>query len=326
MMVDMSPNHHLVQPDRDTLCRLASEMSDRQIAALYGCASTTVARWRDLYEMPRSGGMVIPRPDRETFEPLALTMNDRQISRLYGCGSPVIAKWRDFYGIPRSPRQTGGNTVRWQTDRDYFDAIDTPEKAYILGFLIADGHVKESGYGVQVSVKESDGDLLRVIAEEIGCDAPLGVTVNHYDGSRMTRLSFYGKKLVSNLNALGVYHDKSKTAVYPAIPSDLERHLVRGLWDGDGYIRGRNFGLIGTPALLDGVGAAVERHTGCVLRRRLGGRDKRYHYLVGSGRATPVVRWMYSGATIVLARKLEAARTFCYGVLDPACVVSEPSS
>jgi LAGLIDADG-like domain len=326
MMVYMSPNRHLVQPDRETLERLASEMSNREIGRLYGCAGTTVARWRDQYGMPRSTGDVIPRPDRETFEPLALAMNNRQIGRMYGCASTVIAKWRDFYGLPRSPRQSGGNTTRWQTNRAYFDVIDTPEKAYILGFLIADGHVRKGGYGIQVSVKESDGDLLRAIAREIGCDAPLTTTVNHYDGSRMTRLSFYGKNLVARLNALGLYHDKSKTAVYPVISPELERHLVRGLWDGDGYIGGRGFGLMGTPALLDGVGAAIERHTGRVLRRKLGGRDRKYHYLTGSGRDTPAVRWMYSGATIVLPRKLEAARTFCYGVLDPAYIVSEPSS
>ena len=46
-----------------------------------------------------------------------------------------------------------------------------------------------------------------------------------------------GQTLVTDLNNLGVYHDKSKTATYPAIdPAGLEGHLVRGIWDGDGYI------------------------------------------------------------------------------------------
>ena len=89
---------------------------------------------------------------------------------------------------------------------------------------------------------------------------------NHYDGSGMLRLLLCGKKLIADLNALGVYHDKSRTAVYPSVLHELERHLVRSLWDGDGYIGRRQFELIGTPVLLDGVVHAVQRHTGCVGR------------------------------------------------------------
>ena len=236
---------------------------------------------------------------------LTSEMNDSQISRLYGCTSPVIAKWRDFYGIPRSPRQWGGNTIKWKTNRDYFATIDTPEKAYILGLLIAEGHANKTGYKVEVSLTESDAYLLRAVGDEMGCDAPLRPMTNR-DGSRMMRLNLCGKKLVSDLNNLGLFHDKSYTAVYPVVPSELVGHLVRGLWDGDGGIYKGQFELIGTPAVLDGVVAAAERHTGCSLRRRMSGRDSAYHYAYGTRRDTAVLHWMYSGATITLKRKQES--------------------
>jgi hypothetical protein len=232
-------------------------------------------------------------------------LTDQAIARMYGCHGGAVARWRDRYGIPRSPRQSGGNTIRWKTDRDYFAVIDSPEKAYILGFLIADGHIRKDGSKVQVSVKESDAALLEAIAAATGCDAPLGTTINHYDGSRMKRLNLCGMKLVSDLNALGVRHDKSKTAIWPAIPPELEGHLVRGLWDGDGHIGKGMFELIGTSALLDGVVSAAERHTGCSLRRKMSGRDSAYHYAYGTRRDTAVLHWIYSGATIALERKRE---------------------
>jgi Staphylococcus phage endonuclease len=247
------------------------------------------------------------RPDRETLVRLTSEMNDRQISRLFGCTSPVIARWRDLYGIPRSPRQSGGNTTKWKTNRDYFAEIDTPEKAYILGFVIADGHVREEGYKLEISVKESDSSVLEAIARELDCDAPLGSMTNHYDGSRMTRLYLCGKKLVSDLNALGVFHNKTTTATYPVIPHEFERDLVRGLWDGDGHVGQGMFDLIGTPAVLEGVVTAVQRHTGCLLRRNLRGRDGKYLYAYGTRRDAPVLRWMYSDASIALARKVRAA-------------------
>ena len=153
------------------------------------------------------------RPDRETVLRLTSEMNDRQISRLYGCTSPVVAKWRDFYGIPRSPRQSGGGTVKWNTDRKYFAQIDTPAKAYVLGFLIADGHVHKDGYKVQVSVKE---DWTPPCWKPLPAETRLRrarlrrSTVNRYDGSLMKRLLLCGKELVADLNRLGVFHDKRR--------------------------------------------------------------------------------------------------------------------
>jgi hypothetical protein len=231
-------------------------------------------------------------------------MSDRQLSFKLGCAMGTIARWRDRYGLPRSLAKSVGN-VKWTTNRDYFAQIDTPAKAYILGFLIADGHINKTGYKVEVSVKESDADLLSAIARELGSDAPLRPMTNSYDQSRMARLCLCGNKLISDLNNLGVYHDKSTTAVYPAIDPALEGHLVRGIWDGDGYIGKTQFELIGTPAILDGVVAAAERHTGCQLRRRMSGKDGRYHYAYGTRRDTAILHWMYSGATIALERKRE---------------------
>jgi hypothetical protein len=46
-----------------------------------------------------------------------------------------------------------------------------------------------------MSVRESDSDLLRAVASELGCDAHLGSMTSHYDGSRMAHLYLRGQKL-----------------------------------------------------------------------------------------------------------------------------------
>lgn len=245
------------------------------------------------------------RPDRETFIKLITEFSDNQLAKRLGCAAPTIALWRDRYGLPRSLAKSAGN-IKWQTDRTFFSVIDTPAKAYILGFIIADGHVNKDGYGVEIAVKESDAAIVRTIADQLGCDAPLGWMTNHYNGSYMRRIQLQGKQLVNDLNRLGVYHDKSVSATYPTILAELENHLVRGIWDGDGHIAKGMFELIGTSSLLDGVVAVAEKHTGCLLRRRLSGKDRRYHYAYGSRRDAPVLHWMYSNAGIALERKRQA--------------------
>lgn len=244
------------------------------------------------------------RPDRDTMLSLS-HLSDQDIARMYGCRGAAVARWRDRYGIPRSKAKSVGN-VKWQTNRDYFAQIDTPAKAYVLGFIVADGHIRKEGYKVEISVKESDAGLLDMIAAEAGCDAPLRPMINGYDGSRMARLRLCGQKLIGDLNALGLHHDKSVTATWPAVPDGLEGHLARGIWDGDGYIGKGQFELIGTSAVLDGIVAAAQRHTGCLLRRRMSGKDHSYHYAYGTRRDADVLRWMYSGAGISLARKQKA--------------------
>lgn len=245
----------------------------------------------------------------DEFRRLAPEMSNKQLAKFYGRSDMTVARWRERYGVPKSQARPFG-LIEWQTDREFFSRIDTPEKAYVLGFLIADGHIHKTGYKIQVSVKEADAALLEAIAREMGCDAPLTTTVNHYDGSRMRRLLLCGQQLVADLNRLGVYHDKSKSAAWPPIAPELEGHLVRGIWDGDGYIGKNQFELIGTSTLLDGVVAAAERNTGCVLRRRMSGKDRRYHYAYGTRRDTAILHWMYSGATISLARKQEKFGTY----------------
>ncbi len=237
------------------------------------------------------------RPDRETMLRLVATMNDGQIAQLLDCSRTAVGKWREFHDIPRSQ----ATVAKWNTNRNFFSQINTPDKAYVLGFVVADGHV--APYGVDISIKMDDADHLRRIADIVGCDAPLKSATNSYDGSKRARIKLSGRQLVHDLNALGVYHDKSHTATYPAIATDLERHFVRGLWDGDGHIGPTQFELIGTDSILTGVADAMERHTGCRLRRSMRGKNRAYHYLHGTRRDTEAITWMYADAAFALERK-----------------------
>jgi len=192
----------------------------------------------------------------------------------------------------------------------FFAQIDSPEKAYVLGFLIADGHIYKTGNRVELGVKESDSAVLEAITGAMGLSVPLRVALNSYDKSRFIRVTLGARRAVEDLAKYGLRNDKSKTAIYPSVPAELEGHLVRGIWDGDGSIQKYMFELTGTSALLDGVVDAAQRHTGCLLRRRMSGKDGRYHYAYGTRRDTAILHWMYSSATIALERKQEKFRAY----------------
>jgi hypothetical protein len=240
---------------------------------------------------------------------LSAEMNDTQMAKALGCSTPTIAFWRDRHGMPRSQANPGG--IRWKTNRDFFAVIDTPEKAYALGFVVADGCVHKNGRVVTIVVKESDAGILQLIAAATGCDAPLHRKVSKTGfgrGERQQRvLNLSGRKLVNDLATLGVHANKSLTATLPAVPSHLERHLIRGLWDGDGWVGERQFSLIGTMAVVTAAADAIERHTSC----RLGFCPSNgFPRIQGGRKAQPALEWMYSDAPISLERKAAAFRLY----------------
>ena len=58
-----------------------------------------------------------------------------KIGQLFGFSHKKVAKVLEELSIPR----TGVGRRKYQLDECYFDEIDTQNKAYILGFLCADG-------------------------------------------------------------------------------------------------------------------------------------------------------------------------------------------
>ena len=232
------------------------------------------------------------------------------VGKIFGVTAQTINYWRKHYGLPTPPPKPSLGNRKYDTNRNFFAQIDTPAKAYILGFVVADGSVHKSGKSVSIAIKESDAALLEAIAREFNYDGPIGRKVTRHGYGDVDRtlavLHLCGRKLVEDLGVLGVRANKSHNATFPVVLPHLEPHLVRGLFDGDGWIGDQQFSLVGTDEVVEGTMDAVMRHTGQCLRPY---RDaKGFLYAQGARRNRAVMDWMYREAPIVLARKAEAYR------------------
>lgn len=58
----------------------------------------------------------------------------------------------------------------YKVNENYFEKIDTPEKAYILGFFYADGYNNEEIGVLEFVQKEERIDILEQIKECLKCD------------------------------------------------------------------------------------------------------------------------------------------------------------
>ena len=127
-------------------------------------------------------------------------------------------------------RQHGYHT---NCDQNYFEQIDNPHKAYLLGFITADGAVVKDVLSIEVHDK--DIGVLEYAREQINPKA----TITKCKGRSTSKISFGAKKIGRDLAKYGVVQNKSK--IIKKVPIDLIPHqylkyYFRGLIDGDGCI------------------------------------------------------------------------------------------
>ena len=165
-------------------------------------------------------------------------MSATKIGERFKICHKLVNKILDKYGIERKY-----NGVRkWKLNEDYFDVIDNQNKAYILGFLYADGYNDLNKKTVRLQLRYDDKEILEKINKELGSNRPLKrvncsskIAKNGYISKDMYSLEVYGNKICNSLENKGMTQGKSLTLNFPNfLNQDLIRHFIRGYYDGDG--------------------------------------------------------------------------------------------
>lgn len=149
------------------------------------------------------------------------------LAKKYKVDVHTIYRILNKYNIKRQP---GYHT---NCDQNYFEQIDDPHKAYLLGFITADGAVVKDVLSIEVHDK--DIKVLEYAREQINPKA----TITKCKGRSTSKISFGAKKIGRDLAKYGVVQNKSK--IIKKVPTDLIprqylKYYFRGLIDGDGCI------------------------------------------------------------------------------------------
>lgn len=122
-----------------------------------------------------------------------------------------------------------GRKRKYSLNENYFDVIDTRNKAYILGFIYADGSVYNNYFSIIVNQK--DKSVLDFIKQELNYGGPL------YVREQYVRLHFSSKKIFNSLNHLGIVQNKTYvTKKLPKVSCEFFPNFLLGFFDGDGSI------------------------------------------------------------------------------------------
>lgn len=160
------------------------------------------------------------------------------IGKEFNVSHKTIAKVLDKQGIPR----TGISRRKYQIDEKYFDKIDNPNKAYILGFLYADGYNSLDKSTLSIALQEEDKYILEFMRKELNSEKPLEFLDysnkynNGYHYKNQYRLTIFNKHICETLNKIGMVQNKSLILTFPDIDESLYSHFIRGYFDGDGSV------------------------------------------------------------------------------------------
>lgn len=214
-----------------------------------------------------------------------------------------------------------GGEIRQQVgvDRpDFFDRIETPEQAYWLGFLSADGCIvatERHPEGDHLSVRLAARDKGHLVKLKAALGAHAGVLDGIANGfgkpTASASLNVGSRRLTDALIALGINPRKSATVEPWDGPEHLMPHYWRGLFDGDGSIAKKTEtqwtvflcgsepcvrGFTAWAHELTGTNATPYFRTGCW-----------YVSISGRFQVPKIVRAMYKDAAVSLDRKQERA-------------------
>ena len=122
-----------------------------------------------------------------------------------------------------------GRKRKYTLNENYFNDIDSKDKAYILGFIYADGSVYNNY--LNIGIHKRDVSVLNFIKKEMRYNGPL------YINGEYVKLTISSKKIVNSLKELGIIRNKTYVSKkLPQITTHLLPSFLLGFFDGDGSI------------------------------------------------------------------------------------------
>lgn len=195
-------------------------------------------------------------------------------------------------------------------NEDYFEIIDTANKAYIYGFLYADGSVY--GNTVAIGINTIDSYILEFIMRELNSENGINRDIRYstFGMKDISHISFTSEKMVKDLMKYGMVYQKSIYAEkIPELASDLVRHFIRGYFDGNGTVyidkksQKNKFGFYSTESLLLKIQKLLSEEINLSVNKIY---KKEGCYLLSYSKKKDIVafyNYIYDNAEIYLKRK-----------------------
>lgn len=202
----------------------------------------------------------------------------------------------------------------YQCNYDYFENIDSDEKAYWLGFLAADGcnYRRETNATILLNIHQKDLDHLIKFQASLNSNIPIKNLIQN-DGfsnnTPMSRFAINSMKMSKDLEKLGIVPRKSLILKPPIIDEKYYLPFILGYFDGDGSIcklkqyNNYEWSIQGTKEMLNWINSVLQLD--CKLKQRNPNSNLNNYYISigGTNKIYNILYKLYNSCNIHLERK-----------------------
>ena len=194
---------------------------------------------------------------------------------------------------------------------DFFDKIDCEEKAYFLGYIMADGNVSitNNQYCLKFHIAIQDKEIVDRFLQSINSSNK----ATFRDKTSSYYLSLTSIHMCKRLIELGVIPQKtSKECIQESISQNLIHHYLRGVFDGDGITcmgKSKRSGFVGSINIIKAILNELNEE----LTIFKAGKNKKVVYFLGGKKfSMKLYNYLYEDATIWLQRKRTRLEYICF--------------
>jgi len=175
-----------------------------------------------------------------------------KIEKITNFSIPTILKYLKLNNIYKK-----STNRKYLVNENYFDIIDTEDKAYFLGLLMADGQNLKDGFSI--ALEETDKYILEKFIHYINYGGVLYYKNRQAEKRKnMYILQIKSMILSKSLSNYNVIPNKTHFTCLPDISKEFYSHFIRGVFDGDGCIyidkeKTMHFSITGNVKLLEKI-------------------------------------------------------------------------
>lgn len=218
---------------------------------------------------------------------------------------------------------------KYTCNNKFFEDINSEEKAYWFGFIMADGCIitNHSKLRLQIKLSSKDKTHLEKFNESIEGNYPIQTYKNQGGFSNTdsfnSRITIRYHDMCHHLIDHGCVQNKSLILTFPNLQEDLVRHFIRGYFDGDGSIFINNYKNRGVQYTRPGINICgtkefleiMSKHLGypqCIYKEKRRTTNSYSYKLYGNKRIIPILEYLYKNSSVHLDRKYVIAENIVH--------------
>ena len=209
--------------------------SAEKMDILYGVSKTSILNHAKKigYNVRDSKNYKLSQEDKEEILRSYYYKTSGELAKEYNVSRGMITKlWYDN-------NLTGKEKSRkyYLNNPNYFENINTEEKAYFLGFIAADGCIydpKDSRQTIiRIGISKTDKEILEKFQKELGTNKPITEIVRN--NKEYSSLEISSQIIGDDLKELGLTPRKTYKKTWVELDNIfLQNAFIRGYFDGDG--------------------------------------------------------------------------------------------